>query len=247
MKVKSKVNTKRLVKGAIYEVMKLQAAPSQNFYTKNRVLIKMNSNHNQWFSISSFTLENGSPIPQIDWTSDFFKMNNVNPWELRITDKNLKAGDYVVYIRNTHSTLVPDRKYKVEDVKVRTYSSSYGNHSWTDIDLKLEGSTRYYKSNSFRICTPDEVRETNLKLVFDETSDLQVVDKKKRNFDFFTEEDKQKMLIEALFKAAVDKNRNNLSVIEWAISRIEPTLKLKRDDFEELLTRNLKSIIDLFK
>ena len=244
MKVKSKVNTKKLVKGSIYDVVELRASTNAKYYNRNRVLVKMNSDSNQWFTIHNFTLENGDNIPKIDWKSDDFKMNNINPWELRINENNLQVGDYVVYVRNSHSTLIHNRKYKVVDINKRTFTSQFGHHSYVDIDIKLEGSTRYYKSTSFRICTAEETRDINLKLVFDEETDLQKVDKNKRNFDFFSDEEKELILIRTIFKSALDKNRNNLSLIDWAATRVEPTLKLKKEDFEELLKKDLKSIIE---
>jgi hypothetical protein len=239
MKVKSKVNTKRLVKGAIYDVMKLHGSNPNNLrYFRPRVVVKLTGNLNQNFSVNNFTLEDGRPIPQIDWTSDEHKMNHIDLWSLRITETNLKEGDYVVYIRNTHSSLITNRKYKVEKI----YHTKFGSYS--EIKIKIEGSTRFYKSFSFRKCTAEEVRETNLKLVFDESSDLAVVNTKKRKFDFFTKEEQEKILMEIIFKSAIDKNRNNLSILEWAISRVEPTMKLRKEDFEEIMNKDLKSIIE---
>lgn len=246
MKVRSKVNTKRLVKGALYDVMKLHNNNVNNLrYFRPRVVVKLTETLNQNFSVNNFTLEDGSQLPEIDWTSDEYKMNHVDFWSLRINETNLKEGDYVVYIRNSHSTLINNRKYRVEKIKQKKYNS-YSGHGYIEIEIKIEGSTRFYKSHSFRKCTPDEIRETNLKLVFDENTDLEVVNTKKRKFEFFTKEEQEKLLMEMIFKSAIDKNRNNLSIIEWAISRIDPTLKLKEDDFKEILEKDLKSIIDKF-
>lgn len=244
MKVVSKVNTKRLVKGAVYEVVKLQANnSSKNRYFRPRVTIKLNSECNQNFSITNFSLENGDSLPLIDWTSDTHKMNSFNWSDLRIRENNIKEGDYVVYTRNSHSSLVQDRKYKVSKLNHRVYKSSFGNH-FTEIEIKVEGSTRFYKSYSFRKCTPDEVRETNLKLVFDENSDLEKVDKTKRKFDYYSQKEKEKKILEILFKSAIDKNRNNLSVVDWAIKKVATSLKLKEEDFTEVLNKKLNSILE---
>lgn len=245
MKVISKVNTKRLVKGAVYDVVKLQASNTgQNRYFRPRVTIRLNSEINQNFSVNNFKLENGDDLPQIDWTSEHYKLNHYNWSELRITEKNIKEGDYVVYTRNSHSSLITDRKYKVEKINHRVYNSTFGNQ-FSEIEIKVEGSTRFYKSYSFRKCTADETRETNLKLVFDENSDLEKVDKSKRKFDYYNPEEKERILLEILFKSAIDKNRNNLSVVDWAITKIAESMKLKNEDFETILDKDLKTTLNL--
>lgn len=247
MKVISKVNTKRLVKESSYDVVKLQNSNSnQNRYHRGRVTIKLNDDVTQGFSINNFKMENGSDLPQIDFVSDWWKLNHINPWDLRITESNIKEGDFVVYTRYSHRSLITDKKYKVEKVNIRTYKSPYGN-SHSEVEIKVEGSTRFYKSYSFRKCTMEETRDTNLKLVFGEDADVMIVDKKKRKIDIFTEEEKQKILLEILFKSAVDKNRNNLSVVDWAISKIGYTFKLNTDDFTELLKKDLNAILSSFK
>lgn len=247
MKVISKVNTKRLVKGSSYDVVKLQNSNSnQNRYHRGRVTIKLNDDVTQGFSINNFKMENGSDLPQIDFVSDWWKLNHINPWDLRITESNIKEGDFVVYTRSSHRSLITDKKYKVEKVNNRTYKSPYGN-SHSEVEIKVEGSTRFYKSYSFRKCTTEETRDTNLKLVFGEDADVMIVNKNKRKIDIFTEEEKQKILLEILFKSAVDKNRNNLSVVDWAISKIGYTFKLNTDDFTELLKKDLNIILCLFK
>ena len=247
MKVKSKVNTKRLVKGSIYEVTKLYNSNSnQNKYYRSRITIKLNDGVTQTFSINNFKMEDGTDIPQIDYVSEWWKLNYINPYDLRINESNIKEGDFVIYLRNSHRSLITDKKYKVEKVNIRTYKSPYGN-SHSEVEIKVEGSTRFYKSYSFRKCTMEETRDTNLKLVFGEDADVMIVDKKKRKIDIFTEEEKQKILLEILFKSAVDKNRNNLSVVDWAISKIGYTFKLNTNDFTELLKKDLNSILTIFK
>lgn len=247
MKVKSKVNTKRLVKNSIYEVVKLHNSGSnQSRYYKGRITIKLNDDIVQSFSVNNFKMEDGTDVPTIDFVSDWWKLNQVNPYDLRITENNLKEGDFVIYQRNSHRSLITGKKYKVEKVSIKSYKSTWGNN-YQEVEIKVEGSSRFYKAYSFRKCTTEETRDTNLKLVFGEDADVMIVDKKKRKIDIFTEEEKQKILLEILFKSAVDKNRNNLSVVEWAISKIGYTFKLNTDDFTELLKKDLNTILSLFK
>ena len=247
MKVKSKVNTKRLVKGSVYEVIKLyNAGGTHNKYSLGRITVKLNDDVTQTFSIHNFKMENDTEIPKIDYVSDWWRLNYVNPYDLRITEKNIKEGDYVVYTRNSHQSLITDKKYKVEKVSIKSYKGNYGN-SFQEVEIKVEGSTRFLKAYSFRRCTAEETRDTNLKLVFGEDADLIKVDKKFRKIDIFTDEEKEKILLEILFKSAIDKNRNSLSVIDWAISRIGQTFKLRIEDFTELLKKDLNSILNIFK
>ena len=247
MKVKSKVNTKRLVKNSIYEVVKLQNSGSnQSKYYRGRITVRLNDDVIQSFSVNNFKMEDNSDIPQTDFISDWYKLNQINPYDLRITEKNLKEGDFVIYLRNSHRSLITNKKYKVEKINVKSYNSSWGN-TYQEVEIKVEGSSRFYKAYSFRKCTTEETRDTNLKLVFGEDADLVKVDKSKRKIDIFTEEEKQKILLEILFKSAVDKNRNNLSVVDWAISKIGYTFKLNVDDFTELLKKDLNTILNFFK
>jgi hypothetical protein len=247
MKVKSKVNTKRLVKGSIYEVTKLYNSNSnQNKYHRSRITIKLNDGVTQTFSINNFKMEDGTDIPKIDYVSEWWKLNYINPYDLRINESNIKEGDFVIYLRNSHRSLITDKKYKVEKVNIKSYKGYAGN-SFQEVEIKVEGSTRFYKAYSFRRCTVEETRDTNLKLVFGEDTDLVKVDKSVRKIDIFSEEEKQKILLEILFKSATDKNRNSLSVVDWAISKIGYTYKLNIDDFTEILKKDLNSILTIFK
>jgi len=247
MKVKSRVNTKRLVKNSVYEVVKLQnSATNKSSYYSGRITIKLNDDVVQSFSVKNFKMEDNTNVPTIDFVSDWWKLNYVNPYDLRINEKNLKEGDFVIYLRNSHRSLITNKKYRVEKVNIKSFKSSYGN-SFQEVEIKVEGSNHFYKAYSFRKCTPEETRDTNLKLVFGEDADLVKVDKEKRKIDFFSEDEKEKILLEVLFRAAIDKNRNNLSVVDWAIGKIGQNFKLRVDDFTEILKKDLNTILNFFK
>lgn len=246
MKVISKVDNKKLIKGVSYEVVKLKNLNNGNskwFYPS--VTVRLNSKSKKTFSVNSFTLENGDELPKINYTSEDQKYNidyNVNPYEYRISEDNIKEGDYVVYIRNSHSSLVYGKKYKIKEVRKRER-----NHHYILIDIKLEGSNRFYRTNSFRRCTVDELRDTNLKLLMDDESDVVEIDKKKRKFDFYSDEEKNILLLEALFSSAMDKNRNNLSIVDWVIKKVAKQYKIKSDDYSNLMDKNLKEILEILE
>jgi hypothetical protein len=245
MKVVSKVNTKRLVKGASYEVIKLINNPTaqKNRWHRFRVTVKLNDGVSQSFSVLNFKMENGDELPKIDWECQNHKINQINYLDYRITKDNTKEGDYVVYQRNSHTSLVEGKKYKIEKLNIRVYNSTFG-HTYEELDIKVEGASRFYKSYSFRKCTAEEIRDINLKLVFDENPDLLKVDKKKRKIELYSEEEKSKILAEVLFKSALDKTRNNLSVVDWAIKKIGSTYGLIPEDFSEIMDKKLQNIFD---
>jgi len=44
--------------------------------------------------------------------------------------------------------------------------------------------------------------------------------------------------------SCVDNTRNNLSIIDWACSKLGPKLSLKKDDFDFIMDMSVKDIID---
>lgn len=240
MKVISKINTAKLVKGITYDVIRLSNSnKSKNgYYNRKFVEIKLNEKSSYTFSVYNFTTENGDNLPEIDWTSDIHK-NKLQEYEsTKITPETLKIGDYVVYERNHHVGLIANKKYKVVNIKVNNFNR------WYDIEIQIEGSPRYYKAYSFRKCTLEEVRKMSLGVFFDEKPDIKKIDLTKRKFDQLDEEQKPKLLASLLFSAYLDKNRNNLSVVEWAAEKIGKTYKLTPEDFEPLMKHTLQELFE---
>jgi hypothetical protein len=241
MKIISKINTAKLVKGMTYDVIKLNNSSQRKsgYYIRKFVEVKLNENTTYTFSVNNFTTENGDPLPEIDWTSEQFK-NKIQEYEsTKITPETIKAGDYVVYLRKDHVGLITGKKYKINNVKINNYNR------WADIEIQIEGSHRYYKSYSFRKCTVEEVRKMSLGVFFDEKPDVQKIDYNKRKIDQFDEEQKVKILSALLFTSSLDRNRNNLSVVEWAIQKTGKSYKLTPEDFESIANLTLKEILEL--
>ena len=105
MKVISLKNTTKLVKGGIYDVLKLQNQnTSTSRYFRPRVLIKLNDSQSFWFNVNNFKLENGNDLPETNWVDSSIDTTNYSDLRMTSTYKP-KVGEYVVYTANSHKTL----------------------------------------------------------------------------------------------------------------------------------------------
>lgn len=238
MYVISKINTKKLVKGSKYKVYRIKNLRMPNKYFYACVYIKLNDNSSSNISMfrpNSFVLEDGSSIPEINWDSEEFKSQFELYNETKI-DQNTKIGDYVVYVNNTHKSFVYNKKYKISDIHI--IGDPQNPNIFYDIHIKLEGMNRWYKHRSFRKCSLGEIREITLNVMTDEkTIDelVEKVNKKVRKIDLYDEKEKEKTLLRTLTISALDRDRNNLSILEWAIQKIGKKLSLKESDFNNIL------------
>jgi hypothetical protein len=245
MKVICTGNTKRLVKGATYEVLSLKNLDTSNSkYFRPHIVIKLNETNNCTLNIRNFKLENGDPLPEINWTSDEWKNKQTEYGQSRISTTNpIKIGDYVSYVRNSHKGLIFGKIYKVTNIREFQHKS-YGGSIWTELEIQIEGSTRFYKTYSFRKCTPQESREISLNTLFDEETGVISIDKSIRKIDKYEDQAKETLLIKILMSAALDTNRNNMSIIEWACNKTGNQFDVKPDDFNSIITNSLSSILD---
>lgn len=242
-------NTKRLVKGAIYDVMRLDNLDTSKgkSYFRPRILIKLNETLSGGFNIKNFKLEDGSPIPEMNWESSEWQSKSIDWNHGRIKEDNIKKGDYVIYTRNSHKSLVQGKKYKVDDINIVKHKTNWGgtsHTSWVEVEIKIEGSSRFYKTYSFRKCTPQEARDIALNVLFDEETGVEKVDKNIRKIDKYESSVKEQILIKVLLSAALDSNRNNMSIVQWAISKTAPQYSLQESDFTSLLNNPLITILN---
>ena len=112
------------------------------------------------------------------------------------------------------------------------------------MEIQIEGSTRYYKTYSFRKCTIEEVRKMSLGVFFDEKPDIQKINYSKRKIDQIEGEQKIKLLATILFTATLDRSRNNLSIIEWAAQKTGKTYKLTSEDFDPIINLTLNELLE---
>jgi hypothetical protein len=158
-------------------------------------------------------------------------------------DQNLKSGDYVVPIHDGLKTLIRGKKYKVIEVSFITHKNS----SWVEIKIKLEGSNRFYTSYNFRKCTNQESREITLKSLFDESTGTESVNKHKRKFDYFSEDEKKSILVRFLIASCNDRFRNKIDIMDWTIQKTAKNYSLKREDFDLVKDLNLMDVIGMIE
>jgi hypothetical protein len=243
MKVVCKTNnSKRLVKGAIYDVHRLENLTTLMRKVIPRIWVDINGSICS-FSINNFKLESGDKFPEINWTSDYYKQILTEHTQTRI-DNSIKKGDYVVYKRSSHKSLVANCKYKVADVREVTHKG-YGSTNWTELEIQIEGSKRFYKRYSFRKCSVQEAREISLgEVLGEETGLAKSLGKDERKIDQYDDETKERMLTKILFSASLDPNRNNMTVVQWACNKTGSNLSLIEADFEPIINKSIKSIIE---
>jgi len=240
--------TKRLVKDATYKVARLLNLNAKGYtHYVPTVRIYLTDNSIQTFPLSSFKPEGTLPdFPNIDWICPDHK-NELDLRDQMKIDKRLKSGDYVIPLYDNLKTLIMGRKYKVKEVKFKDHTSSHGSVTWTDIKIKLEGSERWYVSWNFRKCTNQESRDLSLKELFDESTDIEKVGKFKRKFDYYTDDEKKKILTKFIITSANDRYRNKMDIIDWTISKTAERYSLSKSDFDSIKDLTLFEILDLLK
>jgi hypothetical protein len=247
MNVICKKSTTKLVKGATYKAVSFNNQNNKGYsFFKPTIRIYLTENSIQTFPLENFKPSVGEDFQSINWLCPDYQLV-LNEREQTKIDKNLKVNDYVVPLYDSLKTLIRGRKYKVKEVKFRDHKSTYGATVWTDIKIKLEGSERFYSSWNFRKCTNQETRDIGLKEIFDEETNTEMVGKHKRKFDYFTQEEKERLLVQFLISSSCDKSRNQLDVIDWAISKSGKLYGLTRSDFDVIQNFTVSQIIELVK
>lgn len=236
----------KLVKGGVYKLVYFNNDNSKkNPYFRPILRIYLNEFSIQSFPLENFKLEDGSKFTETIWTCPDYQLK-LNEREQTKIDKNIKVGDYVIPLYDSLKTLIRGRTYKVSEVKFHDHKNNLGQITWTDIKIKLEGSQRWYVAWNFRKCSNQESRDINLKQLFDEKTNTETVNRHKRKFDFFDESDKKKLLIQFIIASASDRFRNQMDIIDWAITKSAKNYKLTRSDFEPIMLMSVSEIIKHF-
>lgn len=239
--------TKRLVKNATYKVASFQNQNTKGYsYFRSSIRIYLTDDSVQIFPLDSFKPTVGDSFQQINYVSPEYKLFLDEKDQMKI-DKNLKGGDYVVPTNDGLKTLVKGRKYVVKDVRVIDHKSSMGQITWSDIKIKLEGSERWYTSWNFRKCTNQESREISLKTLFDEAVDVEKVNKHKRKFDYYSDEEKISMLLRFVVTSANDRFRNQMDIIDWTVEKTANRYSIKKEDFDSVKNMTLEQILEILK
>ena len=239
--------TKRLVKNATYKVASFQNQNTKGYsYFRSTIKIYLTDDSIQTFPLDSFKPTVGDIFQQINYISPEYKLLLDERDQMKI-DKNLKSGDYVVPTHDSLKTLVKGRKYRVKDVRVIDHKTSLGAVSWSDIKIRLEGSERWYTSWNFRKCTNQETRDISLKSLFDEVVDIEKVNKHKRKFDYYSDEEKISMLLRFVVTSANDRFRNQMDIIDWTVEKTANRYSINKEDFDSVRNMTLEQILEILK
>lgn len=220
-------NNRTLVKGSVYECIKLtmiSTGPNKQWF-RPYVTLKYLGNHTP----DHFTLEDGNPLPQTNWVSPSLTTDFTKTWIEK--PELLGEGDIIVCTSEGSKFLKSGDFYKISKIR-----KEHVKGRWWDVKVCLEGYNRWLSTRSFRLPTPGELREISLDIVLEQKTPDMKIDPSVRKFDRHTQERKAAILINLLMRSYLDVKRNNLNVIDWAIQKVEPKLNLTREDF--LLVEN---------
>lgn len=240
MIVIAKKGTRKIVKGARYEVIRLSNLQTSKYKT---IYIKGMGN----YTASSFSDIDGNPLPEIEWKQQIQQMQP----EPRIEFKDLKIGDILVCKRDSYSTLMLNGKYRISDLKTTsTPRSSYNGQPlspYIKAKVKFEGCNRYFEYSSwkFRKLSVGESRELHLQNLLEDNNQSYAVDLTTRRIDIV--ENKDVELIKALAKSILDNYRHELSVVEWTCQKSATKLKVDKKDFDKLLKMPLRNVLKLLE
>lgn len=239
MNLISKKNTKKLVKGAVYEALKISTRNPGNInYFRPWVIIKINENQ-VGFRPDSFTLTNGDPIPDTDYVSPSFQ--DVFSETSYLEGSKIKVGDFVVYKYSRCKSLEPGKIYKISEIKSTERGSV--NHKWTEYKVKIEGSNILFGTYNFRPCSQQEVRDIALKKLFDEKVDIAKAGEAPRIIDRYSDKYKDQVLLGLLVSASMDRHRHGMSILDWAV-RLGEKQSVTKEDFTPILSKTISSILE---
>jgi len=231
-----KKSTKKLVKGAKYNVIGLWNDGSSAY--NGMVAI---SNFGT-YTVDNFTTIDGKPLPKI------LIKPPLTYKEFKFSD--LKKGDILVCVNNNYRTLIKDGKYVIDELTevTSTYLGWNGAACSRSVKtIKFEGIKRHYTFNewAFRKLTTLETREMSLCSVLN-NEELDVIKTDKINkFDFIDNKDLE--LIKILSKSILDPNRHELSIIDWACQMSSNGIGITPDNYNMLMNMTLQEILDLIE
>ncbi len=240
MYVIAKSTSKRLIKGATYEVEKLFNGGKNNSWMEGKIVLKEVKGS---FRVTQFTDVNGNDVPKVN-------INNVIPSYDVLKFEELKNGDILICKTDSYKTLVNGGYYKIEnlDIKTKTMNSWNGStYTSKECTIKFVGVKRRLKFSgwNFRKMTAQELREANLNELLNNEK-LNVIDKPiSRKFDY--SESPELELVKSLALSILDSNRHKLSIIDWACEKHNRKLGIQRKDYLKLLELPLKDILELIE
>jgi hypothetical protein len=232
MQVRCKKGTRKIVAGVVYEVTSLHNSSTDR---NKKIYIK---GFNSSYRACSFTQLDGSDLPTISWSS----RTNTNVYG-KFEASDIKVDDILVCQSNNYQHLIAGEKYRVVETKVKEHKYTSSGNTYKKYLVKLEGYNRFLEVNSwrFRLLDRSESRELNLNHLINGSKGTTVVDTSIRKLDLANR--RESIIISALCKAAIDKNRHAMDVVDWCRNQSSRELRLDRDDFSELLNLPLGEVL----
>ena len=83
--------------------------------------------------------------------------------------------------------------------------------------------------------------------LFDESIDVEKVNKHKRKFDYYSEEEKISMLIRFVVTSANDRFRNQMDIIDWTVEKTANRYSINKEDFDSVRNMTLEQILEILK
>ena len=226
MRVLCVEETKKIVKGCIYDVYFLNC----DFDTPTVSIYGMGN-----FDVKYFKLEDGSPVPtDKNWSSDKYLEDNETM--ISVGGSNVNVGDVLVYRYDNSKILVKNKKYKVSEVK-RVPTSGI-----VQTKIKIEGHKTWLYCACFRKCTKQEERDLSVDIITDSNTETLMIEKDKRKLDQYTDDKKNFILLKLLTSSILDRARNNMDIVSWAV-RKGKQYGVVKDDFNFLLNKNVNDIL----
>jgi hypothetical protein len=231
--------TTRLVKGARYEIENLWNDGSNQRWLEGRLSIAGIGR----FTVKNFMDENGNELPKTNIVTPAKKIE----W---LKFENLKEGDILVCASAGYKTLIEGAMYRIEKlIDKSTPVQSYSGSTWikTDQSIKFVGVKRPLKFSSwnFRALTAEESREIGLSALLDGKEPPVITKAPAKKIDHM--ENKERVLVDVLFKSTIDPNRHALTVVEWACQKTAPKLGLEASDFDFLMGMEMKDVLEIMK
>lgn len=229
MRVISLKSNTKLLKGVAYEADSFNNTASGSRWGQHRIRIQFPSGGYGSYLCKNFTDTSGNPLPQISYVSP-----NHTPIE-RFDVTTLKANDIVVCNSDKYKYLLKGGKYRVLEVA--------DANTWT-AQIRLEGYSRFIRFNSwsFRKLSLQETREIALSQIFNQPENFSVDFVRK----FEKENNKTKILLQALSKSILDPYRHEYGVLDWTIEKTK-NQGLKKDDFNEIMNMTLSEVLKLYE
>lgn len=226
--------TKRLVKGAKYEVQNLWNDGTNQRWLESTISIKGIGR----FAASNFTDENGNQLPKINLAMPVTTA-------IRPNFEDLKQGDILVCLSGNYKSLVEGGMYQIESLISRTYTPhNWVNYQRKEQKVKFVGVKRPLSFNSwrFRCLTTEEVRDMSLNQILHNQELPVIKEAPKKKIDLVP--NKEEFLAKIIFQSIVDPKRHAISIPEWACQKVAPKMDLVPEDFDELLPLTLQEIIE---